>query len=58
MFRMWLVLGGLSLGCLTASAAGQSIAPLRLGVALGPAFGQGKWWWPDGGHAALSLTSQ
>jgi hypothetical protein len=27
-------------------------------VALGTAFGDREWWWPDGGHAALSLTSQ
>lgn len=58
MVRKASVLAVIALLCLTASAAGQSITPLRLGVALGPAFGQGKWWWPDGGHAALSVTSQ
>jgi hypothetical protein len=58
MFRRGLVLGGIALVCLTTSAAGQSIAPLRFGVALGTAFDHSEWWWPDGGHAALSLTSQ
>jgi hypothetical protein len=58
MFRRVLVLGGIALVCLTASAAGQSIAPLRFGVALGTAFEHSEWWWPDGGHATLSLTSQ
>ena len=46
------------LTCLANVAQAQSMAPLRLGVALGSSFGEGAWWWPDGGHAALSLTSQ
>ncbi|HJU66768.1 MAG TPA: hypothetical protein VJ650_00875 [Gemmatimonadaceae bacterium] len=58
MFRTRLALGGIALVCLTASAGAQSIAPLRFGVALGTAFGDQEWWWPDGGHAALSLSSQ
>ena len=58
MFRRGLVLVSVALVSLATSAAGQSIAPLRLGVALGTSFGESEWWWPDGGHAALSLTSQ
>lgn len=58
MFRAGLVLGGIALICFGESAAAQSIAPLRFGVALGTSFGRGEWWWPDGGHATLSLTSQ
>ncbi len=58
MFRRGLVLVGIALVCFATSAAGQSIAPLRFGVALGTAFDHSEWWWPDGGHAALSLTSQ
>ncbi|HJR66313.1 MAG TPA: hypothetical protein VJ802_07765 [Gemmatimonadaceae bacterium] len=58
MLRRGLVLGSIAIVCLTASAEAQSIAPLRFGVALGSAFGDDEWWWPDGGHAALSLTSQ
>lgn len=58
MLRRGLALGGIALVCLTASAAGQSIAPLRFGVALGTAFEHSEWWWPDGGHATLSLTRQ
>jgi hypothetical protein len=34
------------------------MTPLRLGVALGTAFGESEWWGPDGSHVALSLTSQ
>ena len=58
MLRRGLVSVGLALVCLAPSAAAQSIAPLRFGVALGTSFGEGEWWWPDGGHGALSLTSQ
>jgi len=58
MVRKAFVLAGIALLWVTTSAAGQSIAPLRFGVALGTALGGGQWWWPDGGHAALSLTSQ
>jgi hypothetical protein len=58
MLRKWLMLCGITLICLTTSVAAQSVAPLRLGVALGTSFGDEEWWWPDGGHAALSLTSR
>ena len=56
--RVSLVLGGIALVCLATGAAGQSMAPLRLGVALGTSFGEREWWGPDGSHVALSLTSQ
>ncbi len=55
--RSSLVLGSVALVCLAAGAEGQSVAPLRLGVALGTSFGDGEWW-PEGAHAAVSLTSQ
>jgi hypothetical protein len=58
MFRRGLVLVSVALVSLATSAAGQSIAPLRLGVALGTSFGESERWRPGGGHAALSLTSQ
>jgi hypothetical protein len=50
------VLGSVALACLTATGAGQSMSPLRLGVALGTSFGANEWWWPDGSHAVLSVT--
>ena len=33
------------------------MTPLRLGVALGTSFTDSAWW-PEGGHAIVSLTSQ
>lgn len=57
MSRVLLVLGGVALVSLATSAAAQSIAPLRLGVALGTSFGHNSWV-PAGGHAVVSLTSQ
>ena len=52
-----LVLGCIALACLAGSAKGQSIAPLRLGVAVGPSFNRTSWE-PWGAHGVLSLTSQ
>lgn len=58
MLRRSFVLGSVALACLATTAAGQSMAPLRLGVALGTSFGDREWYWPDGSHVALNLTSQ
>lgn len=55
--RVSLVLGGVALVCFVTGAAGQSMTPLRLGVALGASFNRTSWA-PYGAHAALSLTSQ
>lgn len=55
--RRSLLLGGVALVCLATGAAGQSMAPLRLGVALGTSFNRTSWA-PYGAHGALSLTSQ
>ena len=55
--RKRLVLGGIALTCLTTSVEAQSIAPLRLGVGVGPSYNQsssGQY----GAHGVLSLTSQ
>lgn len=58
MLRRALVRGSIAVMCFATSAGAQSIAPLRFGVALGTAFEHSEWWWPDGGQATLSLTSQ
>jgi hypothetical protein len=57
MLRKSFVLGSAALACLTTAAAGQSMTPLRLGVALGTSFNRTSWA-PYGGHAMVSLTSQ
>lgn len=57
MLRMPLVLSSIALVCFASGAAGQSVAPLRLGVALGTSFNRTSWA-PYGAHGVLSLTSQ
>jgi hypothetical protein len=57
MLRRSFVLGSVALVSLATAAAGQSMAPLRLGVAVGPSFNRTSWE-PWGAHGVLSLTSQ
>jgi hypothetical protein len=57
MSRVSLALCGLAVICWATGAGGQSVTPLRLGVALGTTLGDNSWV-PHGAHGVLSLTSQ
>jgi hypothetical protein len=57
MLRRSFVMGSVALVCLATGATAQSMAPLRLGVAVGPSFNRTSWE-PWGAHAVVSLTSR